>query len=238
MTEADWLAAVNPDAMLAFLQGKLSQRKLRLFACACVRRIDLLVKNEQCRQAVESAEYHADGVLTEEELAAIHAAAENAKPLFLDAGWAAAWTAAEDASQAAAQAWQLAAGVVASLGAENARSVARAAVASGATEQQKAEAWGRFDAAQTEILTTEGHELAALLREIAGNPFLPSPSFEHWPLNVVELAEALYLGEDCGFALHDALLEAGQTELATHFSDENPWHPRGCWALDFILGRS
>jgi hypothetical protein len=35
MTEAEWLAYTDPMPMLAFLLGKVSDRKLRLFACAC-----------------------------------------------------------------------------------------------------------------------------------------------------------------------------------------------------------
>jgi hypothetical protein len=37
--------------------------------------------------------------------------------------------------------------------------------------------------------------------------------------------------------LVNALLEAGHHELAEHFRCEE-WHPKGCWALDVILGRS
>jgi hypothetical protein len=42
---------------------------------------------------------------------------------------------------------------------------------------------------------------------ILGNPFRPYPAPDHWPSIVVQLAEALYNGENCTFALHDALLE-------------------------------
>jgi hypothetical protein len=37
--------------------------------------------------------------------------------------------------------------------------------------------------------------------------------------------------------LHDALLEAGHPELAEHFQQEQ-WHPKGCFALDLILGKT
>jgi hypothetical protein len=52
----------------------------------------------------------------------------------------------------------------------------------------------------------------------------------------VQLAESLYAGQDCSFALHDALLEAGHAELAEHFREETS-HPKGCWVVDLILGK-
>jgi hypothetical protein len=75
-----------------------------------------------------------------------------------------------------------------------------------------------------------------LLRHIIGNPFRPYPAPAHWPAAVIQLAEALYAGEDCGFALHDALVEAGHAELAEHFRHAQ-WHPKGCWVVDLILGK-
>jgi hypothetical protein len=82
----------------------------------------------------------------------------------------------------------------------------------------------------------EQAKISDLLRHIIGNPFRPYPAPASWPSTVVQLAESLYAGQDCCFALHDALLEAGHAELAEHFRQEK-WHPKGCWALDLILGR-
>lgn len=93
----------------------------------------------------------------------------------------------------------------------------------------------------------------------SGRGWLPGSPVA-FPAPVVSLAESLYAGEDCAFALHDALLDAGQEELARHFAEKcgkcgshrtrleytvcaecGTWldhtHPRGCWALDLILGK-
>jgi hypothetical protein len=80
------------------------------------------------------------------------------------------------------------------------------------------------------------------------NPQMPISHSEHWPATVVQLAEALYQGQDCSFALHDALLEAGHAELASHFQQQRQHpkdyralsgqHVRGCWALALLLGKT
>jgi len=82
----------------------------------------------------------------------------------------------------------------------------------------------------------ERRNQAALVRHIFGNPFRPHPTVAQLPQTVVQLENALYNGEDCGFALHDALLDAGHPELALHFQEEKE-HPKGCWAVDLLLGK-
>ena len=78
MSEGEWLASTNPGTMLESLTGNLSERKLRLFACACCRRIWHLLSDERSRVALEAAELHADGLVDDVELERSSALAEQA----------------------------------------------------------------------------------------------------------------------------------------------------------------
>src|ERR1700685_4173979 len=59
MTEAEWLECADPMPMLEFLRGKASDRKLRLFACACIHE-HLNVNDKQLHEALKVAEGYAD----------------------------------------------------------------------------------------------------------------------------------------------------------------------------------
>src|SRR5262245_10342933 len=78
MTEAEWLAATDLDAMLWYVRDKMSERSLRLFECACCRRIWHELPDERSRRAVEVAEAYADGLATDSELEAAALGADKA----------------------------------------------------------------------------------------------------------------------------------------------------------------
>jgi hypothetical protein len=72
VTESEWLACADPGAMLRRLNGDRdyaaglpaappSDRKLRLYACACARQAWHLLSDPRGRNAVEVAERYADG---------------------------------------------------------------------------------------------------------------------------------------------------------------------------------
>ncbi len=99
----------------------------------------------------------------------------------------------------------------------------------------------------------EPHRAAALLRDIAGNPFRPvtwtGEQRHAWTCrahDVLRLARAAYdqrqpddtLDSMRLLILRDALLDADCPEesLLDHLASEGP-HVRGCWALDLVLGR-
>src|SRR5262249_24133628 len=67
MTEAEWLACTDPWPMLEFVLGKASDRKLRLFACACCRHYAPFGEDRKLQEAVALTERHADGMLPKAE---------------------------------------------------------------------------------------------------------------------------------------------------------------------------
>jgi hypothetical protein len=61
---------------------------------------------------------------------------------------------------------------------------------------------------------------------------------DQFPSAVVALSQAMLAGEDCYFALHDALLEAGQPDLATCFvTKQSADSPVGRLALHKLIGK-
>ena len=64
MTEAEWLECSDPKPMLEFLRDKASNRKFRLFAVACCRRVEVFFEDECCTRAVDLVEQYGDGKVT------------------------------------------------------------------------------------------------------------------------------------------------------------------------------
>ena len=62
MTESDWNRTTDPQAMLAFLRERgASERKLRLFAVACCRKLGHLLAGKPYEMVVDVAERYCDG---------------------------------------------------------------------------------------------------------------------------------------------------------------------------------
>jgi hypothetical protein len=78
MDRQQWLECTDARPMLAFLGGRVSKRRLRLFACACFRRVWDELTEEDSRRAVEFVERYADGEIQQEDVAAVRTAAYNA----------------------------------------------------------------------------------------------------------------------------------------------------------------
>jgi hypothetical protein len=228
MREQDWLTSADPEAMLDYVRGQTTDRKLRLFACACCRDVWHLLPDARSRAAVEVSERYADGLAGPKEQARARGAAVSPTGAV---AWAAYWAVSN----------KLATCVV------NVSHITVEARARAAEAQARA---GGADQAADRIAAWEGashaalREQACLLRDIRGNPFrcvAADPAWLAWRGGlVVAMARQLYEARDFGdlAILADALEDAGCTdaELLGHCRSGGR-HVRGCWALDLLLGK-
>jgi hypothetical protein len=215
MTEEEWLSATNPPPMLGFLRGKVSDRKLRLFACACCRRIwDLYLHHDSFR-SIEVGEKFADGEATNKDL-------RTADELAMWAGDDASWTSMQEATIA----WTAAAAV---------QKTGILAANWAVYEMQSVFAGNEPKCEEEQIAQCH------LLREIFGNPFRPVALNPSWlSSTILALANGIYAERafDRMPILADALQDAGCENLAIldHCRSTGP-HVRGCWVVDLVLAR-
>jgi hypothetical protein len=227
MTEADWLTGADPLPLLEFLRsrGVVSDRKARLFACACCRLIWPLIPEGPCRQVVEVSERFADGTASPLELDRARMKAKMA-----DINDSASGAAVETAEPRLRVAYAI-------------LFSQRAAwcQASRRTGSVSPEAVAVADAARQRMCRSQ----CGLLRELFGNPFqiaIADESWLHWNAGcVVKMAGVIY--ERRRFAdlpiLGDALEEAGCTDqvILDHCRASGE-HVAGCWMLDLLLTKT
>jgi hypothetical protein len=262
MTETEWRTSTDPDAMLDFLLGKsrggvltwlglrrpretgqlrTSERKLRLYACACCRRIWDFMPDRRSREAVEVSEQYADGLANKEELlTAFQAALEVIRSLPPEPQLPLAMTLAPGADFQEAP--RLAAYAASALAAPPAIDalvpvavtwVMRTAMAMAANGEEN---WA--------ATAVGAASRVRLLRDIFGNPFRTiaiEPAWLAWQDGTVpKIAQAVYDAyhfEELPI-LADALEEAGceNSEILAHCREQTE-HVRGCWVVDRLLGR-
>jgi hypothetical protein len=219
VTEQEWLGSRDPRAMLVFrlTRAGASDRKLRLFCCACCRLIWDLFPDPRNRDMVLAIEDHPEGDFSNPELdkaiasSSIREAEVSSNPAYRIANY-------------------LRSGFYRRTGGHSALTVAlRAATTS------------------PEGPARQAHmaEQAELLRDVFGPlPFRPvtvQPQILDWNDRlVVRLAHGIYdqrSWSDMG-VLHDALLDAGcnEQEVLEHCKGPGP-HSRGCWIIDLLLNK-
>src|SRR5262249_54985154 len=71
MIEAEWRESTDPTPMLSFMRNKASDRKFRLLAVACCRRVWHLLDGEPWRKAVDIAQRFPDGGVGDNEYDAV-----------------------------------------------------------------------------------------------------------------------------------------------------------------------
>ncbi len=257
MTESEWLACRDPAPMLALLRNKASDRKLRLFACACCRRIWPFITDPGSQAIVEIAEQWADGFIDEPRILALdydrltdncggpeepfatafmvagHVGYNLISPLHgFPHGWGDFQCVQETAD-----------------GAVQARMSSYHSPNDGIARHYQSEEL--IEAGQRRAIETENNRNALqemeqsaqcdLLRCIFGNPFAPVAADTAWRNGTIqELAQAIYDTRDFSGMpiLADALEDAGCTDavLLAHCREPGE-HVRGCWMLDLLLGK-
>jgi hypothetical protein len=247
MTEADWDRCTDPQIMLTWLRqgGKLSDRKARLFAGVCCRRVWRLLTDERSRGAVETLERYADGQVQVNELTLAAVAAEdvlgekgNDQEPAADVALNAVFADLTDAnSRREPENQHLPLDPISN--AQDAAYAAKYANCPGTP--------GRADA-QLAAVAAEEEVQSHLLRCEVGDPFVSSTGIacSRQSASILAIAQAAYdnrllpsghLDPDFLAALAEALEEAGcqDAELLGHLRGPGP-HARGCWAMDRLLG--
>jgi hypothetical protein len=217
--------------MLEFVHGKVSERKLRLFACSCCRRVERFLKDEVVRKALDAAERYGEGRIRISTLDKWHRKAATARDLLRKAQ---GWTPGYMAYHAIASA-TVSGEFSAYLDAHN--FVAKAvAIATG--QRRGSPSWN-------EAARAESAALSGLLRDIVGNPFRPPPVIDdgwlRWQGRTVgRLASGIYDGRRFGELpiLADALEDAGCADaVILRHCRSGGEHARGCWLLDLLLNK-
>jgi hypothetical protein len=211
--------------MLEFLRGRMSDRKLRLFACACVRQLGVVAGPARL-SALRICEQYADGLADRASLdSTLVAARQLPEPIPFDADMALSVFGPTDMRYEASLA-DLFSGLGPALDTRDVTKRALEVVAQGKVAEEKR------------------HQVY-LLHDVFGNPFRPCAADPAWLTRndgaVTNLARAIYHNRAFGRLpeLADALEEAGcpDGELLGHLRGPGP-HVRGCWAVDLLLGKS
>jgi hypothetical protein len=213
MTEEERLRCEHPGPMLNFLERAARRRKVRLFACACCRRLWPSLASV-LRKGLETSERHADGRASSEEMLAARLAGYAS----LTTASAAAVLAMSGAGAAARYAAMALVGVPL----VEARRAAERKVQAGLLRDIFGPLLFREVKIDPLLLTKNDSLIPKLARAAYDHRALPS--------GAVDGAHLLVLA--------DALEEAGLTdaEVLGHLRSGGP-HVRGCWAVDVVLGQ-
>jgi hypothetical protein len=211
MTQTEWLTCTDPAPMLQFLRGKVSERKLRLWAVACYRSPLVWLRfrgNKWIKEAVWATEQMADG--QGEGSSRLH----DFEPATPDAFVAAERSCRRGCVYAAEAGFE---GV-------------NLEWADGNTVEQSNRQFSEEMARQ-----------CCLLRCIFGNHLRLVALDPHWlSPQVVDLAGKIYENKafDQMAALADMLMDAGCSDASVlgHCRGPGP-HAPGCWILDLLLGK-
>ena len=234
MNEQEWLKSTNPAAMLRFLSGTATNRKLACFACTCCRRIWPLLIDDRSRTSVEVVEQFIDNRTNSDQLIQAidaHEKSENSYDAKL------AWWAVFRLPMCVLVNWR---------GDEIDRAIIVANGAAEAAGDRNVRNYDDDEAAEVDFRLgsmAERKVQCDFVRDIFGNPFRPVEVDAAWLTFRAEIipriAQRIY--NERSFAdlpiLADALEDAGCTnaDILAHCRQSEE-HVRGCWVIDLLLG--
>ena len=211
----DTLVLVDPVRLLRRAEADATPRKARLFACGCARLAWGLLDDPAARRAVVAAEEFADGLVTAGEFRAASAEGRRVRKT-------AARSHPEDKRRYRAL-----------------TAVYYATHCGNRDTTPFAHALAALEALPADLRDEGGPTLVRCV--FGAPPSFPAPPLAWLTSGVRGLASEVYEARSWGRlpALAEVLVEAGcyWSPLLDHLRAAGP-HTRGCWALDFVLGRS
>jgi hypothetical protein len=275
MTEADWLACEDPIAMIEFLRGspvgedrvswgknsheihlpqRGNDRRFRLFACWCCRRIWRHIPEPVNHAAVVAVEELLEGRMSSDKAWAALCASSSVEHTEQGRRSEPGYWAVKHLGRgfykmtAGASALLIASSVICMMDADYGPSAKHAFDCSYYPGGGVFLTPFRWPLPMPTAIRSECSYQVATLRDVFGNPFRPVAIDPAWrTATVLSLAQRGYddrdlpaghLDPDCLAILSDALEDAGCADatLLRHLRSSDP-HVRGCWALDLILGK-
>jgi hypothetical protein len=225
--------------MLKFLRGRASDRKLRLFACACCRRIWHFLADKPYRHAVDVAERFEERLANATDLASVHSGAYQVALYGEGEGavgplWLAGWFSRPSGGAS-----------------DNSGDPHAPAVLAASVSMQVASEGSELFSTWAATLGVGNAVQAALLRDVVHAPFRAIHSRASWRSwnygTIPKLSQSVYedrhlpsghLDPHRLAVLADALEDSGcdNTEILNHCRQPGV-HVRGCWAVDLLLGK-
>ena len=247
MTESDWLTGSDFAAHVHFAAGRLSPRRQRLLAAGFCRAVGHLFDHPDLHAALKTVEWFADG---RDSAAELEKARQRCRFLALEAYEA--YARQVDASGEGRGpewarhelAWMVAFAATTPLPLSDVATRAVNAARGVSTGVAEPVFLGASEAAVDETTRVEqSRVMAAVVREVVGNPFRPVEFLPRWRTETaVTLARHIYDRRDYGAMpiLADAIQEAGceVEDVLNHCRDPDARHVRGCWVLDAVLSLS
>ena len=216
MTEAEWLNATNFAPLLGAARQLSSERKLRLFVCACARHFFPTDPHPDLPRGVDMAEQMADGT-------ASRAVIERASELFGSLTYVGDFHARGFVGENVFPA-----------------SFVHNAVNPRVVRATRG-AWCSLSDYEADLGLENAQIGVPWLRDIFGNPFRPVAFTPDWRTDTaITLAAQMYESRDFSAMpiLADALQDAGcdNANVLVHCRGSGP-HVRGCWVVDLVLGK-